>query len=74
MKKLIPDDPDLPWHLKENKEVIVNVKEKILKILQGLIKAGINVEKSIYPRLPHKNLYLGPDSDSEGEEQKHEVE
>ena len=42
----------------ENQDVILNLKNQMLRILNAFMKAGTNLEKEIYPKLKYKGLYM----------------
>jgi len=48
----------------ENEDVILNLKNQMLRMLNAFMKAGTNLEKEIYPKLKYKGLYM-PEFSSE---------
>ena len=43
--------------LRENYKIIKRVKKDIFKILKAFLKAKINLNKKVYPKLKYKDLY-----------------
>ena len=75
------DDPEKEEYIAENEAIIARSKHEILGVLGAFVKAGVDLEKEVYPALKHRQLWMGGDkdkaSDSEerglkGEEEKEE--
>lgn len=66
------DDPDYKSYIKENNDIIIRTKDEIWRILSAFLKAGMNLDKDVYPKLKHKDLYLD-ESGQKIEEKKEEV-
>lgn len=55
------DDADYKYYIKENNEIIIRSKDEIWRILTAFIKAAMNLDKDVYPKLKYRNLYMGED-------------
>ena len=44
--------------MKENDAVLVDLKDQILRILNAFLKAGLNLERDVYPRMKYKGMYM----------------
>ena len=42
----------------ENEDVILDQKSMVYRIVSAFIRAGVNLQKEIYPKLKNKHLYL----------------
>ena len=45
-------------YIEENEGVIIGKKDKIIRIITAFLKAGTNVDSEIYPKMPHRHLYM----------------
>ena len=58
LKKEFKDDPDSDENIRENEELILKTKDEVYKILTAFLKAGINLDKEVFPTMPWRELYL----------------
>lgn len=54
-------DPDYKTYIKENNEILFRTKDEVLKIVNAFIKSGVSLEKEVWPKLKHRELYLSDD-------------
>jgi hypothetical protein len=45
-------------YIKENEDLVLDKKNQVIKICNAFMKAGINLELDVYPKLKYKSLYL----------------
>ena len=59
IREELHDDPEMEGYLAENEAIIARSKHEILGILSAFTKAGVDVEKEVYPGLKHRQLWMG---------------